>query len=204
MGWEKIHGWSCGIAGPGGFYDYLAGRLPQHGTFIEAGVFLGRSIVYMGERRPDLSLWAVDPWEELPYMAGRLADDLGGLPEDADIIQRMGLCRAFHYLVEKHSPEVFRRLKRARMPFSDFELDPEDERADALFIDADHSFEGVLADLENAANVLKPNGLISGHDYGSQQWPGVSLAVDQFARARGLSVGTNPAWGTCWILEESR
>lgn len=47
---------------------------------------------------------------------------------------------------------------------------------DAVYIDADHTFEGIEYDLEHWKNKIKPGGFIAGHDAGS---PTVSQAIDE-------------------------
>lgn len=48
---------------------------------------------------------------------------------------------------------------------------------DFIFIDADHSYEQVYKDIVGCRELLSPNGIISGHDYGS--WEGVARAVHE-------------------------
>jgi hypothetical protein len=52
--------------------------------------------------------------------------------------------------------------------------------ADVVFIDADHSKEGVLRDIETAKRLVEPlKGIICGHDYDTPDWWGVTEAVDE-------------------------
>jgi predicted O-methyltransferase YrrM len=53
---------------------------------------------------------------------------------------------------------------------------------DFVYIDGDHSYEGVKIDLEISLRKLKPGGLITGDDYGPGNWwqGGVKRAVDEF------------------------
>ena len=51
---------------------------------------------------------------------------------------------------------------------------------DIIFIDGDHRYENVKNDLLTACQIIKPGGIISGHDYGHEDWPGVRQAVDEF------------------------
>ena len=64
-----------------------------------------------------------------------------------------------------------------------------DRSLDWLFIDADHSYDGVRTDLAAWAPKLKPGGLMSGHDYGRG---GVTLAVDRMFRSVGV-------WQSIWF-----
>lgn len=50
-----------------------------------------------------------------------------------------------------------------------------------VFIDADHTRAAVTRDIELAMRLIKPGGLVCGHDYGVADWPGVTLAVDSYA-----------------------
>lgn len=59
---------------------------------------------------------------------------------------------------------------------------------DYLYLDADHSYASVLADLYAWAPHLKPGGLLLGDDYGSDLYPGVKQAWDEFAEAYSLSL----------------
>ncbi len=58
------------------------------------------------------------------------------------------------------------------------------EMLDWIYIDGDHSYEQCLQDLKYAKEIVKPNGLILGDDYGwpGSKWqkPGVTKAVNEF------------------------
>jgi len=49
---------------------------------------------------------------------------------------------------------------------------------DSVFIDGDHNFAEVCADIESWKPLIRTGGIISGHDY-STQYPGVMDAVNQ-------------------------
>jgi hypothetical protein len=71
-------------------------------------------------------------------------------------------------------------------------------KLDFAFIDADHSYEGVKADLEAWAPKITLGGWLCGHDYDNPAFPefGVKRAVDEFVAARGLTLelGENLTW----------
>jgi predicted O-methyltransferase YrrM len=61
------------------------------------------------------------------------------------------------------------------------------EPIDYLYVDADHSYEAVQADLRAWVPHVKPGGLILGDDYGHHSFPGVARAWDEFELARGYT-----------------
>jgi hypothetical protein len=75
------------------------------------------------------------------------------------------------------------------------------EFLDFIYIDADHSYEGVKADLRHWAPKVRSGGIISGHDYGHPNFPGVKNAVDEFFGPLGLPVDYNRASGVWWIIK---
>ncbi len=71
-----------------------------------------------------------------------------------------------------------------------------DRSLDFIFLDANHFYDSVTADLESWHLKVKTNGLICGHDYNARReregyW-GVKKAVDEFAEIHGYKVRTAP------------
>ena len=62
------------------------------------------------------------------------------------------------------------------------------EPIDYLYVDADHSYEGVLADLLAWAPHVRCGGLILGDDYDNAIYPGVKEAWDEFETLYGLTL----------------
>jgi predicted O-methyltransferase YrrM len=58
---------------------------------------------------------------------------------------------------------------------------------DWLYIDADHRYEAVAADLAAWVPHVRPGGLILGDDYENPVFPGVKQAWDEFEQARDLT-----------------
>ena len=81
----------------------------------------------------------------------------------------------------------------------------EDGMFDFIYIDADHTYEGVKRDLEDWWPKVKSGGIFCGHDYinkahSSPRGPfrfGVAQAVDEFVKANNLNLFTAPlgVWG---------
>ena len=68
-----------------------------------------------------------------------------------------------------------------------------DESLDAVFIDADHSYEAVKMDIQNWMPKVRKGGILAGHDYNSA-WPGVIKAVNEiFLEAQKID--------SCWLKQ---
>jgi hypothetical protein len=61
------------------------------------------------------------------------------------------------------------------------------EEFDWCYIDGDHSYQGVLNDLNNIYDKIKTGGYICGHDY-CERTKGVISAVDEFCKSKGLKI----------------
>lgn len=55
----------------------------------------------------------------------------------------------------------------------------EDNSLDFVFIDADHSYRHCLQDIQLWVPKVCKGGLIAGHDYGNENFPGVKQAVEE-------------------------
>ncbi len=78
---------------------------------------------------------------------------------------------------------------------------------DFVYIDANHTYDAVYRDIRNYHELIKPGGLLCGHDYhnklvnGNQL--GVKRAVDEFADEEGLTVEITEGnkQGISWWIE---
>lgn len=64
----------------------------------------------------------------------------------------------------------------------------EDEYFDMIYIDGDHSYNGVKSDLDLSFKKVKSGGVICGHDYTKHMFEGVVKAVDEFCEEKKLSI----------------
>ena len=67
-------------------------------------------------------------------------------------------------------------------------------KLDVLFIDGDHSYEGVKHDLDNYGFLVKSGGSIVCHDVLSGYDPGVRQAFDEFISATKWEAEIFPSW----------
>lgn len=212
MTWQDIPGWSDDIAGPVGFYEFIQARIPHGGVFVEAGVFMGRSLAFMGERRPDLEIYGVDPWNEA-LGKGERWDTLGTAFNYGQMRDELGPKRLCEWLLYTHSLSTYDRATLIQARYTDATHPP----ADLIFIDGQHDAQG-YADMTHAATMLKPGGIIAGHDYiafkrdGSlvgwdrnPAYPDLVAAIDRWAAERGRKVRTDAhpdrKWSSCWWIE---
>lgn len=52
-------------------------------------------------------------------------------------------------------------------------------QADLVFLDADHRYEAVAADIAAWTPLVRPGGILCGHDFSRDGWPGVVRAVEE-------------------------
>lgn len=64
----------------------------------------------------------------------------------------------------------------------------DDNYFDIIYIDADHSYEGVMADLELSYKKIRRGGVITGHDYDTLNHIQVYMAVNKFCLDKNLKI----------------
>lgn len=158
----------------------LAGA--QVKSAVEIGSFLGASAAAMAAgialSRSGGRIFCIDTWENDAMTAGRrdtMAEFTRNTRKFADFIRPV---RGW-----STDPLVVATIKR------------EAETIDLLFIDGDHSYEGVLADWTTYSPLLSPNAIVIMHDIGWAE--GVQRVVDEEIRPRTSEGGRLPNlwWG---------
>ena len=154
-------------------------RLPDGDlTGAEIGIFQGRMSLAL-LKNPHLILFMVDNWKAMPRY--RISE------EDQKANHRMARQNAVDRGIILHmdSWEAARKVP--------------DKCLDFVFIDADHSYEGVSSDISLWKPKLKATGLLCGHDYANPNEPcgmEVKRAVDEAAVKYGFTVelGRDSCW----------
>lgn len=166
------------------FYAAIEHKIPRGGTFCEVGVFLGRSLAFMGTIRPDLQLIGIDAWSETS-----LKPSHGDRATYDKFLQHMEPYKFGDRLTIKRTMSCFGILCI--------------EAVDMIFIDADHDYPGVKNDIALAKHVVKPGGILSGHDYAGDN--GVVQAVHELCGTPNVSdwdggplPGADLGKGRCW------
>lgn len=156
---------------------------------VEVGVFAGELSRLLLER-PDLMLNMVDSWVEHSKDSEYAKTDFhGGLNTDQQEAYYKMACNAVEFAGD--------RAVIHRMDSAEAAKKFENGSLDFIFLDADHTPEGIEKDLLAWLPKLKPEGVFSGHDYDhpNPKW-GVKNAVDKMCQAHGftLELGRNFTW----------
>jgi len=127
---------------------------------IEIGSFIGESTIIFAEYFKEVI--AIDPF--LPdYHA-------------EDPTSKFNFDEVYDEYIRRTSP--FPNIKTLRLTSDDAADVLKDELFDFIYIDGIHTYEQVKIDIENYLPLVKPGGIIGGHDYVGP-WVGVKKAVDE-------------------------
>lgn len=150
-------------------WDVIARLCREHGLArgAEIGVADGRFSRAILSAIPDLHLTCVDFWPT-GYKTWMGTEWTGEM-------QRRNRA-AFMRMAGEFLP----RLAIIEAPSLDAAQSVLDGSLDFVFIDADHSYEAVKADIGAWSPKVRAGGFITGHDYDSQKFPGVIRAVNEF------------------------
>lgn len=135
------------------------------GVVVEVGVWKGRSLhaILDSCQANRNTVYAVDAWnppaDDPHYAEARLADVYAAFLRN---LERSGHASSVRVIRDDSA------LAAARFP---------DASVDLVFLDGDHSYEGVLRDIRAWRPKLKPHGCLCGHDYTFRE--GVRRAVHE-------------------------
>ena len=163
-------------------------------TVCELGVRQGFNFGFMVEQQPKLGV-AVDVWlDDGTIGTNDACYDQSGLDAQYERVKNWAKDKPFIQIVRKYTTEAVK--------------DFPDEFFDFIFIDANHTYEGISQDLVDWWPKVKPGGVFSGHDYlvtrkkarnGTIIKFGVVRAVDEFVAKNNLAdrfavLQPNPSW----------
>ena len=160
--------------------------LPRASVGAEIGVWRGDFSARILRTVRPAKLHLIDPWAFMggeayrdAWYGGKLAADQGAMDSIHD-----GVARRFAREIAAGVVDVHRSTSAeasSRFPAAYF---------DWVYVDGNHLYEAVRADLELFDPKLKADGLLAGDDYGLPGWwdDGVTRAVDEFVAAAGYEV----------------
>jgi predicted O-methyltransferase YrrM len=146
---------------------WLATTARACSLIVEIGSYQGRSTRALGDNCPG-TVYAIDPWVPLAYMPPQIKRHGDTWPHFTknlrDLLQIVKVVPIKHRSVDAW-PHLLRLLGGRKV--------------DCVFIDGDHDEPAVRLDIQLALQVLKHNGILSGHDYSHKDWAGVKEVVDE-------------------------
>ena len=162
--------------------DEMLKVVPKGGIIAELGVFKGEFSIVIDKVCKPKELILIDSWSGTHLYSGDVnGNHLNGVRQ--------------YYSGDELFNITTENIKKCKSMVTTVRLTTDilgafgDDMFDMIYIDADHSYEGVLKDLKNAYNKIKNGGYIMGHDYEHNMHKtnnsynfGVKKAVDEFCR----------------------
>ena len=158
-------------------YDYLLDNMPQYGTFVELGAWLGKSSAYLCDKATHQNITIIDTWK--------------GSPNELTTTHKLATEQNIYNLfVENMGSRNYNVIKGESKVAAKMFLK---ESLDVVFIDLTHTYEAVKEDIKLWLPKVKKGGFIAGDDY-HENWRGVIQAVDELLPH---------AWfiDDCWIYQ---
>jgi len=162
----------------------------QKVTGAEIGVWDGRTSVKLLNNNKNLFLYMIDRWISVDK------NDTYFNTFDADIIARstqIEFDEAYKEAINKIKPYK-KRCKIIKKDSINASKEFEDESLDFVFIDADHSYEGVKKDIYAWMPKVKKDGWLCGHDYKNGKLVGVKSAVDEILGEKNIISENDHTW----------
>lgn len=161
---------------------------PTGGTWVEVGVWRGdNALRVMRAAPPGTRLVAVDQWREAPvdseYREYATKDALAS---------QSAMDRYYKEAIGKLYPWKS-RVRILRMSSVDAARACVGERFDLVFIDAEHTYAALAADIAAWRPLVRTGGWIGGHDFGKERFPGVTRAVRE-AFGDEVELGADSTW----------
>ena len=137
----------------------IARSLKDNSVIVEIGAFKGKSSCFIAEgiNSKRIQFFSIDTWYNDTMQQGRQDVFAGFLENIKPYKDKIQALRGYSY-------EVIRNW-------------PQQRKIDFLWIDGDHSYEGVKRDIQDWLPLVKKKGIVCFHDY--RDAPGVKKAVDE-------------------------
>ena len=159
------------------FRHFLSGQsVVPNGNVVELGVYLGKSAALIGqflgadETFTVCDLFGLDPGSDANRREN--AKSYPKLTRPAFERNYLSLFDVLPAIVQNYSSAIVDHVEAGSVRF--------------LHVDASHHYEHVVVDVESAAKLLRPDGVVVFDDYRSDHTPGVSAAVWEAVFTKGL------------------
>jgi predicted O-methyltransferase YrrM len=134
---------------------YLAEQASKSNYAAETGVYMGASSFVMLAANPHLHLWSIDPFQ------------VAGTEKVSRYFLRDFIAEGRCEIIPKYTKEAASQLRHMA------------GKLDFCFVDDGHAFSDVVTDIESMLPLVRAGGLLCGHDYDSEPFNEVALAVQQ-------------------------
>lgn len=184
---QDIQGWFTAAS----YYEQVAKHLPLGATAVEVGSWLGRSTItfarYLKERgNRSIQFHVVDTWEGTPgdtvVMDLVTEHNAAGVPIYQQFLQNIGRYDVADWMILHRMLSI-----EAASLFADASLD-------FVYLDADHSYDAVCADINAWLPKIKARGTLAGDDWDSPGWPSVRKAVEDTLTLQDIYIPCEFTW----------
>ena len=145
---------------------------PSIKTIAEIGICGGKHIEYLLKNTQITKAYGVDPIHHEGWIGEGKMNGTG-----ADVI---GEYDKFFKAVQENLDQFGEKCELVRMMSVDAAPLFEDSSLDFIFIDAIHTYDAVMDDLDAWYPKVREGGIVCGHDWEHDQFPGVTKAVSHF------------------------
>lgn len=168
-------------------FDKVIETVDDDFTWVELGSWTGKSAAYcvveLINSKKKFNFYAVDTWKGAEEH------------QDLEIVKQDQLYDTY---LKNISP-VQKYITNCREFSFDAANKFKDESVDFCYVDADHSYDGVMKDLQAWYPKIKTGCIFGGDDY-TKGFPGVQHAVQEFFVDKKLKV---TKLGRCWYVIKS-
>ena len=201
--WENVPGWFNFQK----LYNNVAHKFPDGSVYLELGVFLGKSLFYLtdiltSQRKFKSKVIGIDKWEIDDYF-GEVQMPWGEKASEWKV--REGNEVLYLQFLNYYNNFKYKDLiDHIRTDTHNSSTLFEDNSIDYIFIDANHTYEYVLKDLELWWPKVSLNGIISGHDINSK-WKltkpqgDVRAALEDYFGKKDLIVNIDDSQNSWWV-----
>ena len=165
-------------------FDLVINDFPKNGIWVELGSWMGRSAVYCTVELLNTDkmgkFYCIDTWQG------------GDGIENHQYVKNGTLKQVFLKNIVPVAEHVTPIESLSWEAASQFD----DNSVDFCYVDALHTYKGVLKDLNAWWPKIKPGSFFAGDDY-TKGWPGVQQAVWDFFRSQDIKVYRS---GRCWLV----
>jgi len=172
----------------------LLSILPPNSVCAEIGVWQGEYSEQIIKNSNPKELYLIDKWDVQELKTEAYAEYYKNFTKPEEFIN------VYNSVIDKFSTYEEVKLIRNDSVLASYDFD--DHFFDWVYIDADHSYQGVTNDLNAYYSKVKTGGYICGHDWNNPEDEGVNYAVLDFVERENVQfVGvTNETNWSSYVL----